>query len=44
VSYLKIKNRLILVHLFSDYIDNKDILWAKSKTKEIVGLLLKVNN
>jgi len=44
VSYLKIKNRLLLVHLFSDYIDNQDILWAKSKTKEIVGLLLKVNN
>jgi len=44
VSFLRIKNRLILAYLYSDYIDSKDILWAKSKTKELVELLLKVNN
>jgi hypothetical protein len=44
VSFLRIKNRLVLAYLYSDYIDSKDVIWAKSKTKELVDLLLKVNN
>jgi len=44
VSFLRIKNRLVLAYLYSDYIDSKDVIWVKSKTKELVDLLLKVNN
>ena len=44
MSFLRIKNRLVVAYLYSDYIDGKDIAWAKSKTNELIDLLLKVNN
>ena len=44
ISYLNLKNKLIVVYLYSDYIDSKDMVWIKSKTKEFVDLLLQANN
>ena len=44
MSFLRIKNRLVVAYLYSDYIDGKDIAWAKSKTNELIDLLLKANN
>ena len=43
MSFVRVKNRLIAAYVYSDYIDGKDVVWAKSKTKEFVSLLLKEN-
>ena len=43
-SYLNLKGRLAVVYVYDEYIDNKNLIWVKSKTKELVDLLLEVNN
>jgi len=44
MTYLNLKNRLVYAVVYKDYNDSKDVLWVKSKTKELVDLLLEVNN
>lgn len=44
VSYLNLKDRLVVFYVYDNYTDNKNLIWVKSKTKELVDLLLQVNN
>jgi len=42
-TYLHIKNKLLVSYLYSDFNSEKDLVWLKAKTQELIGLLLKYN-
>ena len=44
MSILRIKGKILYVYVYSDYTGDIDIIWVKSKTRELVNLLLEVNN
>ncbi len=44
ISYLNLKNRFVVAYVYNEYKDNKNLVWVKSKTRELVDLLLQANN
>lgn len=43
ISYLRLKDKLIVLNMYSSYRGVDDIDWIMKKTKEVVGLLTKAN-
>ena len=43
ISYLRLKDKLIVLNMYSAYRDIDDIVWIKKKTKEVVALLISAN-
>jgi hypothetical protein len=41
--FLKVKNKLVVIYVYSKYKSMKDVVWTKAKAKEFSSLLLKGN-
>ena len=44
ITYLRLKDKLVVLYIYSDYKDIQDIVWLRNKTIETVDMLLKINS
>ncbi len=42
-TFANIKSKVVVLYIYSLYNSEKDVVWAKAKTNEIINLLLEEN-